>query len=655
MGKSNRIRVNRASEKGMTLNVQKKKKGMPSWLMTLLTIVITVAVLLTVVLSLLSANGVFNRMRTAVATENYKVNVNMMSYYFRNQYQSFHNNYSSYISMFSLDTSEGAPSLKDQPFGGGDTTETNADGTAVTYYDTMLLGEFEGSWFDYFMDQTVESVKSVLVYCEEADARGIVLEDEDKDAIEESISAMNESAVSYGYTLNAYISAMYGEGVTVGDVRRAMEYSSLATKCMNAISEDLEAELIAGNRIEETYNAGTKTYNRIDYSSYAFKVDYDTVAKDVLADKLTEDTELSKVLENADNKKKADEAYLAEIAKAKKASEELAKLTDADAFEKYVVEYVAADVFDDLYTENLGDAAKPTGEGEEDKLKNKVYADAVKDVLEGKEETAPVVELEESEEEETDENATVVIDGITVKLAYAKALNETKSDLFSQLSSAKTSAKTDKASFTDDSNANEESFSDWAFADGRKAGEVKVVTTGSETAVPENSEATVDAYSATVYLLRAPQYRDTEKARNVAYMLFDSTTNATKAISALVADTDLTLEEFEAYAEENGAAGHTHIEDYTKGMLGSDAFDKWLFDAKNSVGALTESYIQLADGTFAVAYWYGEGNELWYVEVKTALLNADYEAYYTNLKTTHGGAEDEKIKVNTSACNAVDA
>ncbi|MBE6546815.1 MAG: hypothetical protein E7668_05195 [Ruminococcaceae bacterium] len=653
MGKSNRIRVNRAKTQGMTLNVQKKKKGMPSWLMTLITLVVTVAVLLTVIISLLSANGVFNRMRTAVATENYKVNVNMMSYYFRNQYQSFHNNYSSYISMLSLDVSEGAPSLKDQPFGGGDTTETNEDGTAVTYYDTMLLGEFEGSWFDYFMDQTVESVKGVLVYCEEADVRGIELEDEDKEAIEESISELNESATSYGYSLNAYISAMYGEGVTISDVRKAMEYSALATKCMNAISEELEADLVESNRIEEAYNAGTKTYNRIDYSSYAFTVDYDTVAKEVLADLLSEDTELSEVLENADNKKKADDAYLAEIGKAKAAAEELAKLTDAEAFEKYVVEYVAADVFEDLYTDALGDAEKPTGEGQEETLKNKIYADAVKEALDGKDEVTEVVKLEETEE--PDENATVEINKITVKVAYAEALNQAKSDLFAKLTSAMSSAKSDKASFTDDQKADEESFSDWAFADGRKAGEVKTVTTGSETAVPEDSEATVDAYSVTVYLLRAPQYRDTEKARNVAYMLFNSTTDATKAISALITKDNLSLADFEAYADENGATGHTHIEDYTKGTLGSDAFDKWLFDEKNSVGTLTESYIQLADGTFAVAYWYGEGNELWYVEVKTALLNEDFEAYYTDMEATYAGAEDEKIKVNTSACNAVDA
>jgi len=138
-------------------------------------------------------------------------------------------------------------------------------------------------------------------------------------------------------------------------------------------------------------------------------------------------------------------------------------------------------------------------------------------------------------------------------------------------------------------------------------------------------------------------------------MLFNSTTDATKAISALITKDNLSLADFEAYADENGATGHTHIEDYTKGTLGSDAFDKWLFDEKNSVGTLTESYIQLADGTFAVAYWYGEGNELWYVEVKTALLNEDFEAYYTDMEATYAGAEDEKIKVNTSACNAVDA
>jgi hypothetical protein len=138
--------------------------------------VITVAILASLAFSLLSSSGVFGRMRAAVKSDNYTVNQNMMSYFFYVTYQNFQTNQKSYMDYFSLDTSK---SLKDQPFGGDP-----AD-TSKTYYDTYMLGSFEGTWFDYFMEQTKNEVSSMLVYLEEADARGITLSDEEIDEIEE--------------------------------------------------------------------------------------------------------------------------------------------------------------------------------------------------------------------------------------------------------------------------------------------------------------------------------------------------------------------------------------------------------------------------------------------------------------------------------------
>ena len=61
MGKSNRIRAKQANEKAAVkaLGTKKKSQGMPSWLMTLITLVITFAFLFSIVFSLLTANGVF--------------------------------------------------------------------------------------------------------------------------------------------------------------------------------------------------------------------------------------------------------------------------------------------------------------------------------------------------------------------------------------------------------------------------------------------------------------------------------------------------------------------------------------------------------------------------------------------------------------------
>ena len=63
MGKSNRIRNSRAVKVSSAPAV-KQKKEMPGWVMSLIAIVITVAVLLSVVVSILSANGILLRMST---------------------------------------------------------------------------------------------------------------------------------------------------------------------------------------------------------------------------------------------------------------------------------------------------------------------------------------------------------------------------------------------------------------------------------------------------------------------------------------------------------------------------------------------------------------------------------------------------------------
>ena len=89
MGKSNRIRNERIEGAVKSPSSRKKGKGMPNWLMTLIAVVITVAVHDTVALRLLSSNGVFGRMSTAMKSDHYRISRNMMSYYNNTQYQNY--------------------------------------------------------------------------------------------------------------------------------------------------------------------------------------------------------------------------------------------------------------------------------------------------------------------------------------------------------------------------------------------------------------------------------------------------------------------------------------------------------------------------------------------------------------------------------------
>lgn len=612
MGKSNRIKANKALKASKAPLTKKKGKGMPSWLMTLITLVVTAAVLLTVAFGLLSANGVFNRMRVSLSSDHYKINTNMMSYYFYTQYQSFQTEYESYLSYLSLDKSK---SLKEQEFG-KDTTK----------YDASFLGEFEGTWFDYFMNQTVVSAKGILLYCEEANARGITLDDNDMAEIETNIESIRTTASTYGYTLNNYLAASFGPGVKLTDVRKAIEYSALANKCMNAIVDELELAATE-ERIENRYNETKNNFNSIDYSTYTFTVDYTEIAKEELGSDHT-DAELK------ENEAKVLAAYQTAVQKAKDRATALEKADSADAFMKMVCEFVAEDAVEDIYnSQTIKDEDKPSDEDVK-AIKLALRSAVVDELMAGKGTAEPVVTLK-------DGDTIASVYGKTVTAEYAKTLNTVKTNLFNSVNTEKKKILEDKASYVA-----ENEFSEWAFADGRVAGEKKVVVEGDGKEEGEIKKEQGYSY-VSAYYLRAAQYRNTEKARDVAYAIYDTAEKAAAAITELGKIETMSLEEFEKAVA--GATGNTHIEDCVRGYLNSDIFDEWLYGSATALGAITQTPLELATNNYSVAYYYGEGDEHWHIAVKETLISEDYDAEYAAIEEKYSITVNEKALAKVSA------
>lgn len=603
MGKSNRIRANRANTKmqNKALGVKKKKQGMPSWLMTLITLVVTFAILFSVAFSLLASNGVFGRMRTPLATKNYKINNNMLSYYFYTQYQAFQQDYSNYMSYFSLDTSK---PLKDQPFGG--------DGTS-TNYDTAFLGDFTGSWFDFFMTQTVDGAKNLLLFCEEADERGITLSDEDEETIQASLDSMAQTAATYGYTLDAYISATFGAGVNKRDVKKAMSYSTLATKAMEAVEADVD-KAITADRVNAKYEENKLKFNVVDYTYYTFSVNYDDILKQELGSDV-KDTDIS-----TEQKAQVLAAYTKAIEEAKANAELLKAKTTEEDFMNFILDYAAKEAIDDTYaSQTIADADKPS---EEDltAIKEAMKADILAEIAEGKEKADEAVAIDA-------DSATVTVYEKTVSSTFAETLNTVKDKAFTSVSSTKSTSVMDTINY-----ATDDKFSTWAFADGRVAGETTVIIEGAGSVegatITEN-----DKYSyVNVYYLRNAQYKNVEKTRNVAYMLFGTADAAKAAIATLNTKGSLDLATFEALATELSSTGHTHAENYSKGQLGSDTFDAWLYADDTVLGAISAEPIVLDEKNYAVAFYYGEGDEKWHVDVHNTLLSEDYDAYCADME-----------------------
>ena len=202
-----------------------------------------VAVLIALII--LVNTNFFYSATTAVKIDGVRYSAGQVDYYLGSTYQSFLNNYGSYASYFGLDTSS---SLKDQ---------------------SCSMDEDGGTWYDYFLDQALETMKQTTAYAKYAEEQGLELDDSDEETLDSEIESLESAAESAGYSsTNKYLEATYGKGCTEKVIRKEMERSLLANKGYTQYNENLEFtdEEIA-NKLAE---------NQDDYATYDF--DYYFVA-----------------------------------------------------------------------------------------------------------------------------------------------------------------------------------------------------------------------------------------------------------------------------------------------------------------------------------------------------------------------------------------
>ena len=627
MGKSNRIRNNRASD---TLfggaAAPKQKKEMPSWALNALPITFAVLLVVAVALLFMSSFGVFGRMQTAMKSENFRVTQNMMNYYFQSQYSSFVSENSAYLSYYGLDTGK---SLKDQTY------STDADGNVVTWFDTM-------------MDSTVEQVKEILVYCEEAEARGITLDEEDMKAIEDELYMYDLYGQLYGTDKNAYISMMYGKGMRESDIKKALELSALASKCSSLIGDEI-LDGITDEHIIKEYETNADEYDQVDYIYYTFDVAF-TDAKNALASTATDAEKIAK--------------YKEMIEEAKARAEEWAAIKDEAVLKDTILKYVGETVFEDTYKDFM-EKEKVA----EDKmvitaeiLKEKLVAAVFNAIKEDAEFVIESVEAKGDEEAKTGIMNTTK-DGETTKYfvfetevdkTFYDAFKKYAGELFDDVETEYDACFVEGAKFSDTNDALE-----WAFEDGRVVGETKTFDKGdgAGTNAVSDKVSELKSFSITVYRLTKTQHKDETVSKNVGIMIFSSKTDAEKAAEKLAALGEITKEKFEEICTEfNGQ--YTDYENYTKGSFGVAAFDTWLYGDDIKIGAFTakdkvitltstsSSSSTTTSSSYAVAWYYGDGDMQWEITVKTALFNDGYEASDKALKDKHTVSEPDMKVIN---------
>lgn len=140
-----------------------------------------------------------------------QVDDKMMGFFFNNRIITFYDTYGAYLGYLSVNFKD---DLKNQQFG--------SDGS----YESMLLGNFEGSWHDYFMESTLEDVKLYMVYADYAQSNGIQLSEADEQEIDSMINDITDNAKTRGLTLED----CYGNGVDEDVVHRCCDLMVLSEK-----------------------------------------------------------------------------------------------------------------------------------------------------------------------------------------------------------------------------------------------------------------------------------------------------------------------------------------------------------------------------------------------------------------------------------------
>ena len=290
MGKANRTK--RADQEAKQLAAEQKKqaqaaaqkKARRNKIIGIVCAVLAVALVgSTLAYNKMVSSGFFMRQTIAASTENFELDQTHASYFYNSIYSNFMNSYGDMASAyFGLDTSK---SLKSQSC-------------------AMLES---GTWFDYFMTSAKSDMTNILLFAEEAKARGLELDKDDKKQIDEAISALKKAAKTAGVSKSYYIHATYGAGVSEKDLRDVLELSALYTKCYGALTE-------AYNFTSDDYNAYKKEHEddlkQIDYATFTMTTSDTTNADDISVDILKKFVDRFKAAKNLEAFQKIAEEYL---------------------------------------------------------------------------------------------------------------------------------------------------------------------------------------------------------------------------------------------------------------------------------------------------------------------------------------------------------
>ena len=576
MGKGNRTKKQQAASvlgSAKKKNTAKKRE-MPTWVGTLIVVAVLAAVLLFSVFSMLNSRGVFLRNKVIMKSDHFEVTVPMMSYMVYTEYQEWVNNYQStgYMQYIKGEGGDGLSTsvpLRDQNYSKKTDSVTG---------ETVVV-----TWFDYFASRAKSSVEQVLVLCEQAYSLGITLDADKLAEIDTTMQMLDLYAAYSGYTTAGYLSAMYGRGVSVKDVRAITEMIELATKMTEIKMDEFEGG-VTDVRIEDYYNENKADIDvYVDFISYTFEATFKPVA----------DTEEDAATKNAEAYAK----YEADKAKYDERVTALAACTTAKEFCDLLIEYLKEDEVPEAdaiikqseahylnYVKEDGD--NKTLENWLFDTKNPVKANDTHTIKE---------EGEEAREEDTDDNDETVYTYSSAEASYTACFvlrPVHRDDAYVQ-------------------NVGHILFKTDTFKDLKDTSKLSGKT-------KELAQSLLDAGK-------------TISAENMAAALIDLMIAEGKITTKTTEDGKtyyhIEKDAFKEYGELYTEDSNVFYEDVERGQM-VEEFDAWIYDDARIMNEVSSTAVKTTYG-YHVMFYDGHGEDAnWVKEAKSTISNKDYENWY---------------------------
>jgi len=257
-------------------------------------VIIIAALCLTVIYGVLSFFGVPQKVLTAAKIGNERVSVAKYDFYYYDIYNQIYSQaaqYENYGSGMGLQLT------------GFDITKSPEE----QKYPSTLEGYDDPTWADYIKETALTYLQSYVTYAQLAKDKGITVTDEQNADLEEQITQFETYASDNDYSLNRYLTKIYGKGVNEKLVREVYEERNLATNYATASQEEISAA-VTDEEINAEYDANIQSYTT--FSVNLFEV---TAVTQTLADDATDEQKAEAQTAAMNEAKASADSYLAKI------------------------------------------------------------------------------------------------------------------------------------------------------------------------------------------------------------------------------------------------------------------------------------------------------------------------------------------------------